>query len=173
PLAKPSRCGTMGSSITLSRRSFFAAAAALSVGSGARAQPSRGWPDGARAAVSLTYDDGLNSQLDYAIPELDKHDLKATFFLTEYNIQWRLADWERVAQLGHEVANHTMTHPCALTGLNPTRFERGEIDRMETFLDNKFGSGRQRTFAYPCGYLGVGRGDRRERFARYRRILER
>jgi peptidoglycan/xylan/chitin deacetylase (PgdA/CDA1 family) len=163
----------MGALPTLSRRSFFGAAAALSVVSGARAQGPHAWPDGARAAVSLTYDDGLNSQLDYALPELEKHDLKATFFLTRYNIQWRLADWEAVAKQGHEVANHTMTHPCALTGLNTARFERGEIDRMETFLDDNFGADRQRTFAYPCGYLGVGHGDRRERFARYRRILER
>jgi peptidoglycan/xylan/chitin deacetylase (PgdA/CDA1 family) len=168
----------MGSLDAISRRSMFAAAAALGVAGHAGAQPpatssTKVWPNGARAAVSLTYDDGLNSQLDNAVPELNRHDLKATFFLTEYNIQWRLAEWEALARQGHEVANHTMTHPCALSGLKGPRFERREIDRMDSFLDENFGADRQRTFAYPCGYLGVGHGDRRERYARYRRILER
>ena len=37
------------------------------------------WPNGARAAVSLSYDDTLNSQLDNAAPVLDKHGIKASF----------------------------------------------------------------------------------------------
>jgi hypothetical protein len=71
------------------------------------------------------------------------------------------------------VANHTVTHPCALQRLQPERFEHAEIDRMEDYLDANFGAERLRTYAYPCGYLGIGPGDRRERFARYRQILER
>jgi peptidoglycan/xylan/chitin deacetylase (PgdA/CDA1 family) len=140
-----------------------------------RGQTGRDWPGGARAAVSLTYDDGLNSQLDNAVPELDRLGLKATFFLTEQNILegGRLADWARVAREGHEVANHTVTHPCALGRVPPEQFARGEIEPMESFLDRNFGPARARTFAYPCGYLGVGRGERRERYARYRQILER
>ncbi len=39
------------------------------------------WPDNAIAAVSLPYDDALNSQLDNAIPELDKYDLKGNVYL--------------------------------------------------------------------------------------------
>lgn len=157
----------------ISRRSLLAAAAALGAGSPAVGQPARAWPNGARAAVSLTYDDGLNSQLDNAAPELERLGLKATFFLTEDNAHWRLAEWEALAREGHEVANHTVTHPCALSGYSAGRFERAEIDGMEGYLDAHFGAARQRTFAYPCGYLGVGRGSRDERFARYRRILQR
>jgi peptidoglycan/xylan/chitin deacetylase (PgdA/CDA1 family) len=164
----------------ISRRSLFGAAIGLGVGGltlggRASAQPAYAWPGGAKAAVSLTYDDGLNSQLDNAIPELDRHEFKATFFLTEQNIRQgrRLAEWEAVARHGHEVANHTVTHPCALQRLHPERFEKGEIDRMEDFLDSNFSADRARTYAYPCGYLGIGHGDRRERYARYRQILER
>jgi len=165
---------------TLSRRSLFGAAlglgaARLALGAPAQAQPAYEWPNGARAAVSLTYDDGLNSQLDNALPELDRHGFKATFFLTEDNIRQgrRLAEWEKLAAEGHEVANHTVTHPCALQRLLPERFERGEIDRMESYLDANFHGERPRTYAYPCGYLGIGHGDRKERYARYRQILER
>lgn len=159
----------------ISRRGVLAAAAAglTAAGAPARAHPARLWPGGARAAVSLTYDDGLNSQLDNAVPELRRLGLKATFFLTEDNAHWRLADWEALAREGNEVANHTVTHPCALSAYSASRFERSEIDGMEAYLDTHFGADRARTFAYPCGYLGIGRGVRRERFARYRRVLER
>jgi peptidoglycan/xylan/chitin deacetylase (PgdA/CDA1 family) len=164
----------MGGTFEMSRRGLLGAAGAFAIAQGAIAQP-REWPGGARAAVSLTYDDGLNSQLDNAAPELDRHGFKATFFLTEENIRQgrRLAEWEQLATEGHEVANHTVTHPCALQHLSPEAFERGEIDRMEGFLDANFPGERARTFAYPCGYLGIGAGARRERYARYRQILER
>jgi peptidoglycan/xylan/chitin deacetylase (PgdA/CDA1 family) len=172
----------------LSRRSLFAAAAAAGLGGAARAQPDRApldraqpdrvpldriWPNGARAAVSLTYDDALNSQLDNAAPELNRLGWKATFFLTENNAHWRLADWEALARDGNEVANHTMTHPCALGRYTADRFAHAEIAPMEGYLDTHFGADRERTFAYPCGYLGVGRGGRHERYGRYRRVLER
>ena len=123
--------------------------------------------------MSLTYDDGLNSQLDNAVPELKRLGLKATFFLTQENAHWRLADWEALARDGNEVANHTMTHPCALGHFSADRLEHGEIDPMEAFLDSHFSAERPRTFAYPCGYLGVGPGQRHARYARYRKILQR
>jgi peptidoglycan/xylan/chitin deacetylase (PgdA/CDA1 family) len=159
----------------MSRRSFLASAALAGLGAPAVASATHGrpsWPGGARAAVSLTYDDGLNSQLDNVVPELDRRGLKGTFFLTEENIEARLADWVEVARQGHEVANHTMTHPCSLRRFSAAGFERRELDRMEGFLDENFGPDRARTFAYPCGYLGLGHGDRRERFGRFRRILQ-
>ncbi|HEY3948364.1 polysaccharide deacetylase family protein [Phenylobacterium sp.] len=160
-----------------SRRSLFAAAAGLATGGAglagpAAAQPIR-WPGGARAAISLTYDDGLNSQLDNAVPELKRYGWKATFFLTEDNAHWRLADWETLAREGNEVANHTMTHPCALARWSADRFARAELGPMDGYLDAHFGPDRAKTFAYPCGYLGLGHGGRRLRFARYRKVLER
>jgi peptidoglycan/xylan/chitin deacetylase (PgdA/CDA1 family) len=164
----------MGASIEISRRGLLGAAGAVALGGRASAQPRFEWPGGAKAAVSLTYDDGLNSQLDNAAPALVRHGFKATFFLTEENIREgrRLADWQRLAAEGHEVANHTVTHPCALQHVNVEAFARTEIDPMEGFLDANFSTDRRRTFAYPCGYLGVGGGDRRERYARYRQVLE-
>ena len=43
------------------------------------------WPDGRRAAVSLAYDDALDSQLDHAIPALDRHRLKGSFYIVPDN----------------------------------------------------------------------------------------
>mgnify|MGYP001356232079 FL=1 len=33
------------------------------------------WPNGAKTAICLTYDDGLDSQLDIAIPDLENENL--------------------------------------------------------------------------------------------------
>jgi peptidoglycan/xylan/chitin deacetylase (PgdA/CDA1 family) len=125
------------------------------------------WPGGDKAAVSLTYDDGLDSQIDRVIPALDALGFRATFFLTGYNIQWRLKDWAKIAAAGHEIGDHTMNHPCALSGYSAARFQREEIAPTQTLLASEDGEIRPRLYAYPCGYIGLGAGPPRERHARY------
>ena len=71
----------------VSRRSLVGGMAALAAARRAQAVPRRPWPNGARAAVSLTYDDGLNSQLDCALPQLEAAGFRATFFLVQENMQ--------------------------------------------------------------------------------------
>ena len=70
------------------------------------------WPNGARAAVVLTYDDALESQLTNAIPALAAHGFKATFFLSNVR-QADIPRWRAVAAEGHELGNHTIFHACA------------------------------------------------------------
>jgi hypothetical protein len=57
------------------------------------------WPNGARAAVSLAYDDALDSQLDQAIPDLDRYGLKGSFYLQLSNpsVAARMAQWRAAA----------------------------------------------------------------------------
>jgi peptidoglycan/xylan/chitin deacetylase (PgdA/CDA1 family) len=121
--------------------------------------------------VSLTYDDGLNNQLDNALPQLAAFGVRATFFVTGENIQGRLADWKSIATTGHEVANHTVSHPCHLGRYSPERFRREEVTPMEQFLDANFGAARTRTFAYPCGETGLGSGSQIIQRARYAAML--
>lgn len=73
------------------------------------------WPDGARAAVSLAYDDALDSQLDVAIPALDKYGLKGSFYLQLSNpaVAGRLEAWRAAARNGHELGNHSLFHQCS------------------------------------------------------------
>ena len=47
------------------------------------AQTSTTW-NGKSCAVVLTYDDGLNVDLDNVIPALDSVGLKATFYISDY-----------------------------------------------------------------------------------------
>ena len=72
------------------------------------------WPDNVKAAVCLTYDDGLDCHLDNAIPSLEKYGLKGTFYCTgsSQSLQYRLDEWRVIALNGHELGNHTLFHPC-------------------------------------------------------------
>lgn len=73
------------------------------------------WPGGAKVAVSLSYDDALASQLDNALPALDKYQIKASFYptLSSPVLAARLDEWRKAAQSGHELGNHTLFHPCS------------------------------------------------------------
>jgi len=73
------------------------------------------WPDGRKMAISLSYDDALDSQLDNAIPALNRHGLVASFYLTlsSPTMRHRLTEWRTAALQGHELGNHTIYHPCS------------------------------------------------------------
>ncbi len=73
------------------------------------------WPDGQEMAISLSYDDAIDSQLDNAIPALNKHGFVASFYLTlaSPTVHRRLTEWRAAAELGHELGNHTIYHPCS------------------------------------------------------------
>jgi len=52
------------------------------------------WPDGAKAAICLTYDDAIDSHLDVAIPDLNKYGFRGTFYMEGDNIRIeRLEEW--------------------------------------------------------------------------------
>ena len=122
------------------------------------------WPGGAKAAVSLSYDDALPSQLDNALPALNAHGLKATFYLTLANdaVAQRLPEWRRAAALGHELGNHSLFHPCSRSapGRDWVAPHRNldtisvEAMRQEVVLANTFlyaiDGQTERTFTAPC-----------------------
>lgn len=105
------------------------------------------WPHGAQAAVSLTYDDALSSQLEFAVPALDAAGLKATFFLSGGNI----AAFAKLAGSGHELASHTLHHPCNadLAALDAASMA-SELDAGDAAV-KALGVTGKLTFAYPCG----------------------
>ena len=129
--------------------------------------PSRfAWPEGKRAAVSLSFDDARASQLDAGIPLLDARGIKATFYVSIVPFQARLADWEAVAKAGHEIGNHSVRHAC--TGNFPWSREKAledytlpqmaaELDQANAEIEKLLGI-HPVTFAYPCGQKFVGRG---------------
>lgn len=141
------------------------------------------WPDGKTAAVSLTYDDGLDAHLAHAIPLLDQRNIKATFVIASFPgvdhdfalpnatspLSARHQAWLAAAGRGHEIAGHTVNHPC-VTAVNPGQQVGFRLDtdydlaRIEGELDDslaritRLGATAPFSFAYPCyaDLLGVG-----------------
>ena len=71
------------------------------------------WPDGKKAALSFSFDDARPSQMDNGIPVFDKYGIKVTFYLNPPNMGNHLDQWKKACAEGHEMGNHTMTHPCS------------------------------------------------------------
>lgn len=149
-------------------RWLFCAVLAFGV-TAAQAAPALKWPKGKQAAIVLTYDDGLKSHLDVAIPQLDAARIKGTFFLNGSEmtpaemVRWRAAD-----KAGHELGNHSLFHPCPRTMLpNRERYATEtydvdgmirEISAMNSLLFGIDGR-RVHTYAYPCSQSFVGGTD--------------
>src|SRR5690349_2574380 len=70
------------------------------------------WPNGAKVAISLSFDDARLSQPDAGIPMLDSFGVKATFYLNPGPMKERLEGWKKAVAAGHEIGNHSTTHPC-------------------------------------------------------------
>ena len=65
-----------------------------------------------RKTLALTYDDGPNDPWTLTLLEvLQKHRVRATFFMLGRNIRKRPEIARAVAQAGHAIGNHTFTHP--------------------------------------------------------------
>ena len=124
------------------------------------------WPEGIRAAVSLTFDDARPSQIDVGLPILNEYRVPVTFYVSPDRLKTRLRDWQKVTRSGHEIGNHSLRHPC--TGNFPwarhKALEDYTLDRMRKELQQANAtiesllSVRPVTFAYPCGQKYVGRG---------------
>ncbi|WP_184541827.1 polysaccharide deacetylase family protein [Mucilaginibacter sp. FT3.2] len=119
-----------------------------------------------KAIIVLTYDDALESQLDVALPQLDSLGFKATFFLMGNIGQATIPRWRQVALKGHELANHSLYHPCLLTTVKANQANNSgsytvymmlrEIAEMNNLLFAVDGQTAPRTYAYPCTEVAVG-----------------
>jgi peptidoglycan/xylan/chitin deacetylase (PgdA/CDA1 family) len=62
--------------------------------------------------IALTYDDGPNDPHTLKLLDvLAKHNVRATFFMIGRYVQQRPDIARAVAQAGHVIGNHTLTHP--------------------------------------------------------------
>lgn len=152
------------------RRAILGGAVA-SIALPASAHPRFAWPNGARGAVSFTYDDSLESQLELAAPALEAHGLRGTFFVTADNMQDDTARWAALAKRGHEVADHTISHPCDLGRLSADAYRDRQIAPMELLLDRMDGPERHKLFAYPCDVTNLGPGTPNQQAHRFAELL--
>jgi peptidoglycan/xylan/chitin deacetylase (PgdA/CDA1 family) len=134
---------------------------------GRQATPPRiQWPDGKRVALSLSFDDARTSQVDAGTALLDRHGVKATFYVVPSGVERRLDGWKRAAASGHEIANHSLTHPCSgnFAWARTRALEDYTLDQMQRELAEanrriaELVGATPESFAYPCGQTFVGRG---------------
>ena len=67
--------------------------------------------DRSRPAVALTFDDGPSESTPALLQILDHHQIPATFFMCGQNVERLPAVAQSVAQAGHEIGNHSDSHP--------------------------------------------------------------
>jgi peptidoglycan/xylan/chitin deacetylase (PgdA/CDA1 family) len=124
------------------------------------------WPGGARAALSLSFDDARASQVDTGLAVVDSYGAKVTFFVVPSAVEARLEGWRKAAAAGHEIANHSLRHPCSgnFPWAREKALEEYTLDRMRSELVDTNRRLKEllgvsaETFAYPCGQTFVGRG---------------
>lgn len=125
------------------------------------------WPNGAEAAICLTYDDGLACHVDRVVPALNKVGLKGSFYCTgnSESLKNDMVKWRQLVLDGHELGNHSLYHPCQKVkdGRESFAWVKAEYDYnhynkeqllAELGLSNTLLSAvdgiQQRTFAYTC-----------------------
>ena len=96
------------------------------------------WAGFRKAAVSFTFDDGPQSDVDVALPMFEKYGYKATFNIVT---NWAngggnngMLNWsgvQKLAEAGHEIASHSDSHPQ--NGAMPV----SEINSSKGTLNNK------------------------------------
>lgn len=137
-----------------------------------RLQAQISWPDGKKAAIILTYDDGLRSQRDIVMPQLEAKGFRGTFFLYGLVVEEQdVPEWRAAAERGHELGNHSMYHPCLAGSVDSSSISLchalecysvkdilGEIRMMNSFLYAIDGR-KEHPYAYPCGQWVAGGED--------------
>ncbi|TFG15686.1 MAG: polysaccharide deacetylase [Promethearchaeota archaeon] len=124
------------------------------------------WPNDTKCAVSLTFDDAHSSQITNGIPLFSKYNIIATFYVSPNNLKRRVNAWKEIIEKGHEIGNHTMSHPCtgnylfskdnALENYTLQQIE-DDLDKANDYINSVLGI-KPRNFAYPCGQKFIGRG---------------
>ena len=96
------------------------------------------WFGGRNSAVSLTFDDGMDSHLEAVIPALDARGMAGTFYVKTDDAE-RLERFRDPQRRGHEIGNHTVHHWCSRahrSEADATGLEDLTLDDMAAELDD-------------------------------------
>ena len=117
--------------------------------------------------VWLTIDDGPSEDTPAILQALERHGMRATFFLVGERAAARPELVQEILRAGHDIANHTWSHPQARFWALGPRAMAAEIDRAQATLATLAGrpprwfravAGHTNPFvAAPLRRLGLGR----------------
>ena len=100
--------------------------------------------------IALTFDDGPHPRYtEKILGILEKYDVKATFFMIGSNARLYPDVARKVSAAGHEIGNHTYTHPHMLKLSEEGLLE--EIKKTESVF-SEIGIKKPRLFRPPEGY---------------------
>jgi len=124
------------------------------------------WPEGKKAAISLSFDDARESQVLRGTDLLDQFGVKATFFVVPSAVEKQLNGWKKAVANGHEIGNHSLNHPCTgnFSWSRSHALEDYTLKMMKSELEEcnkrvqELLSVTPSVFAYPCGQKFVGKG---------------
>jgi peptidoglycan/xylan/chitin deacetylase (PgdA/CDA1 family) len=100
------------------------------------------------SSVALTFDDGPSADTERVLDVLDRYNLRAAFFMVGREVERRPQTARRVADAGHEIGNHSYSHPIYL--YRGPRETRRQLERTQAII--KDATGVRPTLARPpCG----------------------
>ena len=100
------------------------------------------------SAVALTFDDGPSADTGPILDVLAAHHLKATFFMLGRQVELFADIARRVIEEGHEVGNHSYSHPIYLFRGSAETYH--ELERAQDTITDITGT-RPRFARPPCG----------------------
>jgi peptidoglycan/xylan/chitin deacetylase (PgdA/CDA1 family) len=106
-----------------------------------------------RRVVALTFDDGPSEATPVLLDLLSRYEAKATFFECGANVRRLASVTRQVLEAGHEVGNHSDTHPF-LPFKSPA-FIRAELESAQQSIYDACGT-RPRFFRAPFGVRWFG-----------------
>lgn len=132
------------------------------------------WPDGVRAAVSLTYDGADFSHHQLVWPSLRARRIRATFFMDPAALIQDPRPWFKMSSEGAEIGNGCLLAAAGFDGSLPLWtpvMVADEIETTEQLLDELNIGERPRPFAFPPGQpVCADRQDYREVIAAEGRV---
>lgn len=99
-------------------------------------------------SVALTFDDGPSTDTEGVLDVLDAHGLHATFFMVGHEVERFPQIARRVAARGHEVGNHSYSHPIYL--YHSMRETRRQLEHTQQVIADVIGV-QARYARPPCG----------------------
>lgn len=106
--------------------------------------------DTSSKVVALTFDDGADgTNIGKILNTLSSHDVTATFFLTGRGVEDHPQSIKNIVAQGHEVANHSYSHPD-FTTISSSRIKT-ELEKTEAAVKKLTGKTTKPIFRAPFG----------------------
>jgi peptidoglycan/xylan/chitin deacetylase (PgdA/CDA1 family) len=115
-----------------------------------------------RRTVALTFDDGPSESTPRILDVLARYGLRATFFQCGRNVTRLPGVARQVASAGHEIGNHSNTHPYLC--FRSRKFILGELTAAQRVIEATL-SVRPRLFRAPYGVRWFGLAEAQRQLA--------